>query len=311
MKHIIIAGGTGFVGAALATMLMDKGYHVTILTRTPGKYQPFKNCNYKYWNVEENKMDADIFEQADAVVNLAGVNIAQKRWTANRKKEITNSRVNAGKFLVQTILHTKNNIKVFINASAIGWYGADANNHEHRSFTETDKNSDDFLGNSCYLWEQSVASIKDAGIRLVVVRTGIVLNPAGGALKEFLKPIRWGVAPILGSGKQMMSWVQLYDLVSIYLAAIEQDSYEGVYNAVAPNPCSYKHFIILLAKKIKGKYYTTIPIPNFILKLVLGEMSIEVLKSTTVSANKISNTGFVFQFPTIESVIKDIFQKGA
>lgn len=307
MKHIILAGGTGFVGTALATALIGKGYSITILTRNPEKYPALKNCDYKYWNVEQNRIDTSIFEKASVVVNLAGANIAQKRWTAQRKKEITDSRVNAGKLLTQTILQTKNNIKVFINASAIGWYGADEFQEVHRFFMETDNNSDDFLGNSCYSWEQSIASIKDLGIRWVIVRTGIVLNQAGGALNEFLKPVRWGVAPILGSGKQMMSWIQLYDLVNIYLAAIEQDRYEGIYNAVAPNPCTYKHFITLLAKKIKGRYYSTMPVPNFILKIFLGEMSSEILKSTAVSADKIINTGFVFQYPTIESVIKNVY----
>ena len=309
LKHVVIAGGTGLIGKRLTELLLQRGYTVAILTRRPEEFQNKPNCTYHYWKVEEQFFDKTLLAHADAVINLAGENIAGKRWTAERKKAITKSRVDAGYLLSEAIIHSHHQIKVFINASAIGWYGEDKTQNAHRFFVETDKSASDFLGQSCKQWERSIHALLDTNIRVVKLRTGIVLDKNGGALKEFLKPIHWGIVPVLGSGKQVMSWIHIDDLVQMYLEVLEHEKYKGVYNAVAPFPMAYKDFIIQLAKAVKGKFYTVMPVPTAFLKLFIGEMSTEILKSTTVSADKMKDAGFVFQYPTLENAFRNIFKK--
>ncbi len=146
-------------------------------------------------------------------------------------------------------------------------------------------------------------------IRLVKLRTGIVLSKDGGALKEFIKPLRAGIAAILGNGKQVVSWIHIDDIARMYVQALENEKLSGVYNAVAPKPVSNKALVLELAKQMKGKFHIPIYVPSFVLKMMLGEMSIEVLKSATVSGDKIRSTGFQFLFPTLESALKDLLMK--
>ena len=196
-----------------------------------------------------------------------------------------------------------NNVKAVISASAIGWYGPDRVVPNPHPFTEESSAANDFLGETCKQWEESLAPLNEMGIRLVTMRTGIVLSKKGGALKEFVRPLKFGVAAILGNGKQMISWIHMDDMVNLYIIAIENEKLEGAYNAVAPYPVSNKELTIALAKARK-KFYIPVHVPSFLLKIILGEMSVEVLKSATVSAAKIRSEGFVFQFPTINAAVE-------
>jgi uncharacterized protein (TIGR01777 family) len=163
-----------------------------------------------------------------------------------------------------------------------------------------------FLGDTCKQWEECVAPVKEMGKRLVTYRIGIVLSTKGGALAEFMKPLRFGIAPILGNGRQIISWIHIDDLCRLFLYAIEQEKLNGVFNAVAPNPVSNKLLTTTLAGIQKGKAYIPAYVPSFVLKLMMGEMSIEVLKSSTVSAEKIRKTGFQFLYPTIAPALQDL-----
>jgi uncharacterized protein len=163
-----------------------------------------------------------------------------------------------------------------------------------------------FLGETCKSWEESIDPVKKLGKRLVRLRTGIVLSNRGGALPEFKKPLNFGVATILGNGKQVMSWIHIEDLCRMYCFAIENTELSGAVNAVSPHPIQSKALVIELAKKLRGKFYIPVYVPAFVLKLVLGELSIEVLKSTTVSNQKIRQAGFNYIFPTIESSLSHL-----
>ena len=171
---------------------------------------------------------------------------------------------------------------------------------------ETDKPATDFLGETCKLWEESIEPVQQLGIRLVKLRTGIVLSNDGGALTEFKKPIKMGIAGILGNGKQMVSWIHIDDLCRLFIAAIENDLMSGSYNAVAPAPVSNKDLTMELATLMKGKFFIPAHVPAFVLNVMLGESSIEVLKSTTVSCEKIRQTGFNFLYPDIKQALQQL-----
>ncbi|RYZ23684.1 MAG: DUF1731 domain-containing protein, partial [Chitinophagaceae bacterium] len=199
-----------------------------------------------------------------------------------------------------------NKVQSVVSASAIGWYGPDPVIPNPRPFSEEDKADENFLGKTCLQWEQSIEPVKEAGKRLVIFRTGIVLSNDGGALPEFQKPLKFGVAAILGSGNQVVSWIHIDDLVRLYIKALENDRLDGVYNAVAPKPVAHKELILQLAKEVKGKFYIPLHVPSFVLKMALGEMSIEVLKSATVSCTKIQLQDFTFIYPTIQAALKNL-----
>jgi len=209
--------------------------------------------------------------------------------------------------LLKALKENENKVKTIISMSAIGWYGPDPGlpGYTDHSFIETDPASNDFLGTTCKQWEESIEPVERSGKRLIRLRTGIVLSNKGGAIKEFRKPLRFGLATILGSGKQIMSWIHIDDLVRLFIYSIENSNLSGAYNTVAPNPVTNKELILQLAKA-KNNFYLPVHVPSFVLKIILGEMSIEVLKSATVSSNKIESTGFSFLYPTIQSAIQKL-----
>ncbi|HEY1871733.1 MAG TPA: TIGR01777 family oxidoreductase [Chitinophagaceae bacterium] len=302
MATILITGGTGLIGTALTKELLNKNHDVIILTRYPQKYSNTSRLSYAGWDLEKQIIDAGAIARADQIVHLAGAGVADKRWTRKRKKVIVESRTKSSELIIKGLRENANNVKAVIAASAIGWYGPDRINL--KQFVETDLAAEDFLGTTCKEWEASIEPVISLGKRLVKLRTGIVLSNEGGALIEFKKPLRFGIAAILGSGKQVVSWIHIDDLARLYIYAIENEKLNGVYNAVAPNPVTNKNLVIELAKSMRGKFFIPVYVPSFVLKLVLGEMSVEVLKSATVSCEKLKKEGYIFLYPSLKSALQ-------
>ncbi|MEP7373057.1 MAG: TIGR01777 family oxidoreductase [Chitinophagaceae bacterium] len=309
MATILITGGTGLIGKALTKALLEKNYKVVVLSRGINSQQTeTTNLSFAQWDINSQQIDKAAVESADYIIHLAGAGVADKRWTTKRKKEIVDSRVKGSELIVKALQEIPNNIKAVISASAIGWYGADPVIPNPKPFREDDPNDNDFLGETCKLWEESLQPIGKMGKRLIKLRTGIVLSNEGGALKEFKNPLRFGVATILGNGKQIISWIHIDDLVRLYMAAIKDQNMNGVYNAVAPAPVSNKGLTLQIARVQKGNFFIPVHVPSFVLKMVLGEMSIEVLKSATVSCDKVHYGGFIFLYPGIEAALANLKQ---
>ncbi len=301
METVGIFGGSGFTGSALTRLLQESGYRVVVFSRKP-HVSPDSSLLYSTWNPQAKQIDAKAFASLNHVINLSGAGIADKRWTAARKKEILQSRTESTGFLAQCIKDIPNRIHTHINASAVGYYGADPN----RYFTELNPASNDFLGKTCRAWEDSARPI-ESKTRLVIFRFGIVLGRAGGMLKAFEPAFAAHMAPVLGSGRQWISWIHLSDLCRLLLYAIQQPTVKGTYNAVAPQPSRQKSLIRHVAAAAKG-WFIPAPAPAFVLKAALGEMSIELLKSCRVSAEKIQDAGFIFSFPDITTAAADLYR---
>jgi uncharacterized protein (TIGR01777 family) len=306
MDTVIIAGGTGLIGTALSKFLVSRGYQVIIFTREPRAHRnSVPGISYAAWNIDNQSANEEAFRKAKYLIHLAGAGVADKPWTDKRKNEIVESRTKSSGMLIKAMGTISNEIISVVSASAIGWY---KQNLSHQAI-ETEPPAEDFLGGTCVAWENSIKPVEGMGKKLVILRTGIVLSNEGGAFPAFKKPVRYGIAGILGSGKQMISWIHVEDLCRLYMEAMVNPSWSGIYNAVAPNPVNNRKFTIELAKKMKGSFFIPIPVPNFMLRLMLGERSEEVLKSSNISANKLKQQGFQFIYPTIDTAFRDLIER--
>ncbi len=302
MLNILISGGTGLVGKHLSKKLKEKGYSVAILSRTSKKDTDIPTYS---WDIEKKQIDKEAIETADCIIHLAGASIAEKRWTAKRKQLIIDSRVKSGQLIFDKVKENKNKLKVFISASAIGYYGAITSD---KVFTEADLPAYDFLGETCKQWEGVADRFEELGIRTVKIRTGVVLSKQGGALEKMTTTVKMGIGSPLGSGKQYMPWIHIDDLCGIYIKAIEDAQMNGAYNAVAPNHKTNSDFTKEMARVLKKPLWLP-NVPSIALKIIFGSMSAIILKGSRVSSEKIRAAGYSFIFPDLEGALIDLCKK--
>lgn len=286
------------MGKHLIQKLKEKGYRVTILSRNRSD----STEKVYLWDVEKKEIEKEAIESADYVIHLAGANIGEEAWTNERKKQIIDSRVQTAKLILEKSKEFKNHIKAFISASATGYYGAITSD---RIFTESDPPATDFLGETCRLWENAADKFSELGIRVVKIRTGLVLSESGGALEKMVGPAKLGFGSAIGSGVQYMPWIHMDDLCGIYIKAIEDDQMAGAYNSAAPEHTTNKEFNKTLAKVLQKPFWFP-NVPAVIMKMLFGKMSVILLKGSRVSSEKITKAGYKFKFPVLRAALSDL-----
>lgn len=297
MKKVIITGGTGLVGQRLTTLLKHKGFEVNILCRNPKRPNEFK------WNIDEHYIDERVFEQASAIIHLAGAGVAEKRWTEERKKEIIESRTKSARLLYKYLSGSKYPVASFISASAVGFYG----DRKSELLTEDSANGSGFLAEVCKVWEEEAEKFSALNIAVSKVRIGIVLSKDGGALPKLDFPIKFGIGAYIGDGKQFVPWIHIDDLCNIFIHLLENNLHD-TYNGCAPDIKTNKEMSETIAE-VLHRPFIPFPAPGFILKTVMGEMASMLLMSNNCSSQKIINTGFVFQYPELKEALQNIYEK--
>ncbi len=295
MEKILIAGGTGLVGKQLRNLLSSQPHtEVYILTRNP------RNPEDLRWNPSDKTYDPRASD-CDHIINLAGAGIADGRWTAGRKKEILDSRIQSTELLVELLKKQNKRVKSFISASAIGYYG---DGGEKWLYEDTSAVTQEFLSEVCIKWEEAATAARDVSDHLCILRIGTVLSTEGGALPKMTMTLPVGIANYFGNGNQYMSWIHEYDLAQMINYCIST-RLDGIYNAVAPEVLTNKAFMNSLIQAGNHKALL-LPAPAIGLKVALGEMSRVVLNSSRVSADKIMHAGFTWTYPTATEALKEL-----
>lgn len=298
---ILVTGSSGLVGTALCNSLRADGYGIVRLTRPESAAQIESQEEMIRWNPPHGSLDLAAMESADAVVHLAGASIAQGRWTPARKEMLRSSRVDSTRHLVAGLARLNRKPRVFISASAIGYYG----DRGDETLTESSAPAQDFLARLCSDWEAAAFEAENHSIRTAILRFGIILDVRGGALPRILLPFRLGLGGRLGSGKQWMSWISLTDSINVIRYAIENESVCGPVNAVSPNPVSNAEFTRTLAAVLRRP--ALFPAPRFVLRLALGEMADALLfSSQRVIPQKLLEFRYPFLHPNLQDALDSI-----
>jgi uncharacterized protein len=302
MNHkILITGASGLVGSRLTELLVLKGHEVVHL----GRRKKSGTVSSFVWDVERKFIDATALEGVTTIIHLAGAGIADKRWTTPRKKEILESRTHSTRLLFETLKNTHHTVTTFVGASAIGYYGLGLTDEV---FTEEQKCGTGFLADVTKAWEKETDTIAVLGMRLVKLRIGIVLSEKGGALAEMAKPIRMGVGSPLGTGKQHLSWIHIDDLCELFIKSVEDKKMLGAYNAVGTSWATNEELTKAIASVLKKPLWLP-AVPNFVLKIILGEMADMVLMGSKVSSKKIQETGFQVKYGKLDEALRDLLRE--
>ena len=299
MKTILITGGSGLVGRKLSRLLIEKGYKVIWLSRE--RYVKAEIPRYR-WDYRRNEIDKEAVEQADVIIHLAGSNLGEDSWTRQKKQSIVESRVQTAQLLLDTLKSMDKKIDAFISASAIGFYGVKTTD---KIFTEEDASVEsDFLSRTCRKWEDAAFRFQqELDVRTVALRTAFVISKNSDAFRKMVLPTRFGLGAPIGSGNQYMSWIHIEDLCQLYLKAIEDTSMQGAYNAVAPEFINNADFMHALAKVMRRPFFMP-HVPAFFMRLIMGESADMILGGSRISAQKIQDAGYEFQYDTSEKAFK-------
>lgn len=290
---VVITGSHGLIGSNLSDFLSQQGHDITRLVRT----RP-TGAHEAYWNPEKGEIDANALEGVDAIIHLAGENIAEGRWNQSKKARIKNSRIQGTHLLSETVIGLKKPPSVFICASAIGFYG----DRGKSPVDEASMAGSGFLTELCQAWERACLPIQNSGVRLVNMRFGVVLSPQGGALAKMLPPFKMGVAGRVGNGKQYMSWVALDDVLGAMEFALENQKIHGPVNVVAPRAVTNHEFSKTLGHVLHRP--AIMPMPAMVARLAFGEMADELLlASTKVRPSRLLAAGYDFQYPELEGAL--------
>jgi len=294
---VLVSGSTGLVGSALVARLAMEGHGVVRLVRT----QPRPGQAEIFWNPQVNTLNTARLEDFDAVVHLAGENIAAGRWTAKRKAAIRDSRVGGTRFLCQSLWQLSHPPRVLVCASAVGYYG----DRGDQELVEIDEPGKGFLAEVAQAWERTTVPAVEKGIRVVQTRFGMVLSPAGGALARMLPPFRMGLGGRVGSGQQYVSWISLDDAVGAIDHALKTETLSGPVNAVAPHPVTNEEFARTLGRVLECS--PRLSLPAFVAQLVLGEMADELLlASVRAKPARLLDTGYEFLHPELEGALRHL-----
>lgn len=304
---VAVTGATGFVGTRLVERLQADGHQVVALTRSLERGEgvfpktAFPDVTVVAYTPLETGQWQDAIATCDAVVNLAGAGIADERWTAERKKEIIDSRETATRKLVEAIAQAHPKPSVLVSSSAIGYYGSSETN----SFDESSPAGDDFLAQVCQKWEAEAQKVTASGTRLVILRTGIVLG-MGGAVAKMVLPFKLFAGGPIGTGRQWFSWIHRDDLVSLILKAITDPNLSGVFNATAPQPVRMAEFCTVMGDVMNRPSW--LPVPAFALEAILGDAAQVVLTGQQVLPKRTQETGFQYQYPTLKPALAEVLK---
>ncbi len=304
LLKLLITGATGLVGTALIEQTLSEGFSIHYLTTNRSKLTQIKNTVGFFWDPETKEIDLDCFKGVDCVIHLAGASIS-KRWTKSYKAQILSSRVDTTRLLFSSLqkLQNQHQVRQIITASAIGVYPSE-NQEVQTETTAVGPNS--FMEQVVLAWEKESHSFSSLGISLATLRIGLVLSRNGGLLESLKTPTLLGLGAAFGNGKQGQSWIHIEDLVGIILKAYKE-GWQGVYNAVSPNPVSQNELIYELAKALKRPHILP-PLPKFLIQLLLGEMSNLVLDSHWVSAQKVIQASYTFKHPHLKEALENVLK---
>lgn len=300
MKEVVlITGASGMLAKELSKRIGTK-YDVRFLTRKKQHDHEFE------WDIRQQTIDENAFENVAHVIHLAGANISEKRWTNERKKELISSRIDSADLILKTLRKKNIKLKSFISASGINYYGTKTTD---KIFTEEEDPGNDFLSEVVVLWERAADAFKEQNIaeRVVKVRTAVVLSEKDGALKKMLPPIKAGIGSPLGSGKQYMPWIHIDDICSMYIFALENPAIDGAYNAVSPEHTTNENLTKKIAEILKKPLFMP-NVPEFVLQLIFGELADALLKGSRASSQKITDAGFHFEFPHLQTALENLLK---
>jgi uncharacterized protein (TIGR01777 family) len=301
--RIIITGGTGLIGGALAANLANDGHEVILLSRAPERATSLPSgVRAERWDGRTATGWAPLADGADAVVNLAGEGIASSRWTEERKRRIRESRVNAGQAVVEAVKAAARKPGVVIQSSAVGYYGV----HGDEEITESTPAGNDYLAQVAVAWESATEPVETLGVRRAIIRTGVVLSKKGGALPQMLLPFKLFAGGPIGSGRQWFPWIHIADEVSAIRFLIENRQASGAFNLSAPNPLTNAEFGRVVGRVMGRPAF--MPAPAFALRLVFGEMATVLLDGQRQVPKRLLELGFAFRFPSAQAALKDILK---